>query len=142
MIYVMKCKNCGIDNPSDAKFCRGCGKTLKHDASVLKKTMYVINTFFIATFLYSLISYGLPKSKVSSWDSSYDSKTYFVSYTPSFDLFTISHSTGFCSGSSDGKSYKEASERALDNYHYNVIFWAGVFGLLSIVSCSLTIKIS
>lgn len=22
----MKCNNCGLDNPSDAKFCRGCGE--------------------------------------------------------------------------------------------------------------------
>ena len=27
----MKCKNCGIENTDDAKFCRGCGQDLSGD---------------------------------------------------------------------------------------------------------------
>lgn len=141
---MIKCSNpdCGVENSDESKFCRACGKPLKHEASALKKIMYVINAFFIATFLYCLFSYSSPESKVRSWDDRYYGKAYYVFYTPSFDLFTISKSTGFCSGSYEDESYEVASEKALDNYHNNVIMWAGIFGLLALVSCSLTRKIS
>ena len=46
----MKCKNCGIDNHSDAQFCRGCGRNLSKTTSkwfIIGGSVFALLAIFI-----------------------------------------------------------------------------------------------
>ncbi|MBR2556894.1 MAG: hypothetical protein IKE95_00770 [Methanobrevibacter sp.] len=62
----MKCENCGRDNPNNARFCRGCGKTFDDsssntDSNFLKNFRRLDTSkkiLFIAIFIVLLVALG------------------------------------------------------------------------------------
>lgn len=50
----MKCNNCGIENPSDARFCRGCGKNLSRKSS---KWYLLLGSVFVLFAIYFIVGY-------------------------------------------------------------------------------------
>lgn len=65
---IMKCKNCGVENNNEAKFCRGCGKGLVPNRDWWKK--------------YNLVPVSITKLKNSKWAQFFS----FLLFVPSLSL--------------------------------------------------------
>lgn len=72
----MKCKNCGVENPNDAKFCRGCGKNLNKSGKNFSNILFWIS---LVVSGYCLISVLFPIKRETS---SFLGKEYLCYFDP------------------------------------------------------------